>query len=206
MDDLEYLLSYGLLGDFGRFRAARSLNLRRGDRAVVRSHRGLEIGEVLGRASPRHAAFLPNTSVGPLLRPATTEDEATAACMKARGLGLVERGDALVRALELPLEVLDAEVLMDGARGILHHVRWADCDPRPLVSTLAREFELEIELADLSRPAPPEEHGCGSCGSESGCGSCGSGGCGSCGTADPHDVQAHFVELRQQMERRHALL
>ena len=63
MDHLEYLLRYGLAGDFGRFRAARPLALRRGDRAVVRSHRGLELAEVLREAAPGHAPFLPNTTV-----------------------------------------------------------------------------------------------------------------------------------------------
>ena len=68
MNAVEYLLSYGLAGDFGRFRAPGPLECRRGARAVVRSHRGLEIAEVLRAATPRHAHFLPNTSVGQLLR------------------------------------------------------------------------------------------------------------------------------------------
>src|SRR5207248_1796316 len=83
MDGLEYLLGYGLRGDFGRFRAARPLACRRGDRAVVRSHRGLELAEVLCPARPGHAAFLPNTSVGELLRLAAPEDEAAAAAAAA---------------------------------------------------------------------------------------------------------------------------
>ena len=68
MNGLEYLLSYGRLGDFGRFRAGKPLTCRRGDRAVVRTHRGLEVGEVLREATPVHATFLPNTSVGQLVR------------------------------------------------------------------------------------------------------------------------------------------
>jgi hypothetical protein len=206
MDTLEYLLSYGQRGDFGRFRAARPLACRRGDRAVVRSHRGLELAEVLCPARPGHATFLPNTSVGELLRLATPADEESAARMRTRGQELFGRAAALAAALGLPLEVLDAEVLLDGRHADLHHLRWADCDVRPLVSALSREFDLYLTLTDLSGPAAAAQ-GCGREGCGGGnCGSCGSGGCATCGSS-AGDVQAYFAELRERMARgRTALL
>ena len=69
MNELEYLVSYGLAGDFGRFRSLTPLVCRRGQRVVVRSHRGVEVGIVLRPATPRHASFLPNTTLGQLLTP-----------------------------------------------------------------------------------------------------------------------------------------
>jgi hypothetical protein len=56
-----------------------------------------------------------------------------------------------------------------------------------------------------------EHHGCGreGCGRQAGggCSTCGAGGgCGSCGAASPQDVQAHFAQLREQMERRRTAL
>jgi hypothetical protein len=209
MDHLEYLLSYGLAGDFGRFRAARPLALRRADRAVVRTHRGLEIGRVLREATPRHATFLPNTTVGPLLRRAGPDDEQTAEGMAERGRRLFDRGRRLAEELGLPLELIDAELLLDGEHGVLHLLRFADCDVRPFVSGLSREFELHIQLTDLVRPAAEEEHaGCGreGCGrGAGGCSTCGAGGCGSCG-AGADDLKQYFAELREKMERRTALL
>jgi len=215
MNHLEYLAGYGTSGDFGRFRAARPLECQRGERVVVQSHRGLELAQVLRPASPRHAQFLPNTSVGRLLRLASVEDERTARQMRERGQHLFARARERVTELGLPLEVLDTEVLLDGQHGVIHHLRWDDCDIRPLVSSLSREFDLHVILADLTRgraSAEPEheedeEHGCGSCSSGScGSGGCGSGGCGSCGSAKPEEVRAHFAELREQMERRVPLL
>jgi hypothetical protein len=211
MDGVEYLLGYGLRGDFGRFRAARPLACRRGDRAVVRSHRGLELAEVLCPARPGHAAFLPNTSVGQLLRLAAPEDEAAAEKMRGRARELFGRAADLAAELGLPLEVLDAEVLLDGRHADLHHLRWAECDVRPFVSTLSREFDLYLTLTDLSAPREaeePAEHGCGREGCGGGnCGSCGSdGGCATCGVSGG-DVQAYFAELRERMARgRTALL
>ncbi len=204
MDLVEYLVGYGLRGDFGRFRPERPLACPRGAAVVVHTPRGVEIGRVLREATAGHARFLPNTTLGRLLRLAGLDDERQARTLAERGGRLLARAGALAGEWGLPLEVLDAEVLLDGEHAVLHQVRAAACDVRPLVSTLSREFDLRVSLADLAAP-PEEEHGCGHCGSGA-CGSCGSGGCGTCGSADPHAVQEYFAGLRQQMERRHTLL
>jgi hypothetical protein len=202
----EYLLSYGVTGDFGRFRPLRPLTLRRGDRAVVRTHRGLELAEVLCPARPRHALFLPNTTVGQLLRPAAPEDEAAATAMLSRGQHLFEDGRTLAAAKQLPLVILDAEVLLDGQHGIVHHLSWGAYDERDLVSALSRKHDLHIALHRLQTAGAEEaaeEHGCGreGCGrTAGGCSTCGSGGgCGSCGSVVPEELKAHFLELRRQM-------
>ncbi len=217
MQSQEYLVSYGLAGEFGRFRASAPLALCRGERVVVRSPRGVEIAEVLREATPRHAQFLPNTSVGQLLRSLTSEDERTEINCRSRGQQLFERGRRLADELKLPLELLDVELLLDSQHALLHHLRWADADVRPFVSTLSREFELHITLVDLTGPKDTtdhedteEPHGCGrpDCGRTEGggCSTCGSGGCGTCGSANPRDVELHFAQLREQMERRRTAL
>jgi hypothetical protein len=208
----EYLLSYGVTGDFGRFRPLRPLTLGRGDHAVVRSHRGLELAEVLCPARPGHARFLPNNTVGSLLRPAVPEDEATALRMRDRGQQLFEDGRLLAADLGLPLAVLDAEVLLDGEHGIVHHLTWGAFDERDLVSVLSRKHDLGIALHSLhtsgTEATDEGEHGCGreGCGrSSGGCSTCGSGGCGSCGSQVPADLQAYFLALRRQMHESAAL-
>jgi hypothetical protein len=215
MNQLEYLVGYGVLGDFARFRADRPIDCRRGDRVVVRSHRGVEVGQVLCPATPRHARFLPNTTVGQLLRPSAAADETALALVGKRGTEVLERAARLARDLELPLELLDVEMLLDGEHAVLHHLRWADTDVRPFVSTLSNTFALHILLQDLTSPrggpaeAEEAEHdheGCGreGCGSGAGgCGSCGiGGGCGSCGTNEPEEkAQAYFAGLRDKMNQ-----
>jgi hypothetical protein len=200
----EYLVSYGLLGDFGRFRPAASLTCCRGDRVIVRTPRGLELGEVLRDATPRHAHFLPNTTVGPLLRHATDEDERLLETLRGKSGQLCESAARQAAALALPLAVLDAEHLLD-EHAVLHFVRWQECDLRPLVSGLSTEFDVGVLLQDLTRADTPEEegHGCGSCGDgHCGSGGCGSGGCGSCGSATSEEVRSHFAGLREQMAAR----
>jgi cell fate regulator YaaT (PSP1 superfamily) len=218
METCEYLLSYGSLGDFGRFRPVRPLHCRRGDRAVVRSHRGLELASVLCPARPGHAHFLPNTSVGQLLRLATPEDEQAAERMRTRSQQLFEDARALNDRLALPVQVLDVELLLDGGQAVVHLLRAADCDVRPFVSELSRRHDVQVVLQELARQGEPdeadEEHGCGrpGCGRTEeggGCSTCGSGGgCSTCGAGAGPDMKAYFAELRQQMEqqRRVALL
>ena len=196
----EYLLGYGLLGDFGRFRPTRALTCRRGDRAVVRTCRGLEIGEVLCATKPRHAHFLPNNTVGTLLRLATSEDDLLVEELSARAMDFADDAAGRARELGLPLAVLDAELLLDREHAVLHFVRWEDCDVRPLVSSLSTHFALHVLLQDLTRAeVHEEEHSCGSCGSSGGCGDCGSGGCSTCGESKPEEVQAYFAGLREKM-------
>src|SRR5262245_13598089 len=203
MDDVrDYLLSYGVVGDFGRFHPVTSFSCRRGDRAIIRSPRGLELGTVLCLTAPGHAHYLPNTSVGQLLRLANAEDEQTAQHMRERGQAIFEDGRQSAATLGLPLEVLDVEVLLDGQRALVYHVRWTECDVRPLVSGLSKRHDIQIELHDLSRA----DQGCGKpdCGrSKGGCNSCGSGGCGTCGSNDAADLQNYFAQLREQMIAHH---
>jgi cell fate regulator YaaT (PSP1 superfamily) len=217
MEAEEYLASFGLSGEFGRFRASAPLRLRRGERVVVRGPRGVEIAEILRQATPRHAHFLPNTSVGQLLRRPTPVDELSESAMRVRAQQLFERGGQLAAEMSLPLMLLDVEVLLDGEHAVLHQLRGADADVRPYVSTLSREFAMHITLVDLSsdreRAASEEsdEHtGCGrpNCGQreDGGCSTCGSGGCGSCGSAQPKDMGLYFAQLREQMERQRTAL
>jgi hypothetical protein len=211
MSEREYLVSYGLAGAFGRFHSALPLACARGDRVVVRTHRGLEAGVVLREAVPGHALFLPNSTVGQLLRPFAPADARAEAGLRDRAADIWSRACQLAEHMGLPLAVLDAEPLLDGEHVVLHHLSGSDCDVRPFVSTLSREFSLHILLDDLT-PAGQEllvhdeascGSGCGSCGSEGGCGSCGSG-CNSCGSkaADAN----HFAALRAQMERQRTSL
>ena len=66
--DCEYLVSHGSGGAVGRFAAASALTCSRGERVVVESPRGLEMGVVLCRSTPRHARLLHGAAVGRLLR------------------------------------------------------------------------------------------------------------------------------------------
>src|SRR5207247_1382953 len=122
------------------------------------------------------------TALGELLRTATEEDERAADRGRSLGRRVFEDARRLALELSLPLEILDVEVLLDGQRAIVHHLRTVECDYRSLVSALSRQHDVLISMENLALPAPVGASGgcgkpdCGKEGGGGGCTDCGSGG------------------------------
>lgn len=178
MSSHEYLLTAGRMGEIGRFRSEAELS--RGGRAVVRTPRGLEAATVLRPVSPRLAEMMHDQPVGEVVRPMCDDDLAAEQARERLAAEL------LAHAAQLGAELLDAEVLFDGTRGVLYSVGHDAERLRAVVRQLTREFGLTVSVEDLGPPQPK--------------GGCGSGGCGSCGTATGDDVRSYFAGLREQME------
>jgi cell fate regulator YaaT (PSP1 superfamily) len=200
----EYLVSYGSSGEFARFRPATTVDFQRGDRVVVRTYQGLELGVVMCPASAEHAPFLSRTAQGELLRTVTEEDSRQAEQARHLGQRLFDDAGRLAGEMKLPLVILDVEVLLDGQQAIVHHLRQMDCDYRPFVSALSKKYDVQIVMSNLALPKE-EPVGCGepNCGQlTGGCQSCSSGGCDTCGKGvKKDDVAAHLLALRQMMEQ-----
>jgi hypothetical protein len=202
----EYLVSHGNGGAVGRFTAPPTLTCQRGDRVVVHSARGQEVGVVLCPATTRHARLLGTPTTGELLRRTSPGDEELIRTLRVLGERLFADGRRLAAELGLPFEILDVEVLFDGQRALVQHLRWAECDSEPFARALGRAYGLEVLLEDLAVPEPAEEHGgcgqpgCGRAEGGGGCSSCGSGGCSSCGSGKV-DMTAYFAHLRTKMEQ-----
>ena len=194
----EYLVSHGRSGALGRF-ASPQMCLRRGQRVVVESYRGLELGKVLCEATERHRQALPHAP-GRVIREATAEDE-----VRSNDLAEICQR-VLTSATHLRMagvEVLDVEPLLDGRRIVLHYLAGAEHDIEPLLEDLSKQFGLDVFAENLAHPVSDEPHGCGKpdCGKTDGggCTSCESGGCSSCGHGGV-DMTAYFAHLRGRME------
>src|SRR4051794_23599845 len=136
MTDGEFLVSYGRSGEFGRFQARPGSAYGRGDRVVVRGHRGVELGAVLCPATAGHGRFLGRTALGQLLRHATAEDEANAGRAAAAERRLFDDARRLATELGLPWQVVDAEVLLDGSKAVVHYLGRVGQDAGPFARTL----------------------------------------------------------------------
>lgn len=205
----EYLVNYGRAGYLGRFVNACGGTFARDERVVVQSARGIEAGVVLGETSAQFA-HLVGVPAGDLLRPATSDDVRTEQSNHARSARLIQEAQSAADSLKLQLLVLDAEVMLESERAILHLLPFADCDPTPLRERLNQQCGLEVTFLDSRTGPEPEAIGCGKpgCGSEKGsCSDCGSGGgcsTGSCSSGKVKNAQEmtdYFVQLRQKMER-----
>jgi hypothetical protein len=203
-----YVIQYGRLGFVGRFPS--ELSLGRGDRAVIRSPRGLEVGEVLVAAEARFTAATARDD-GEILRRTTPEDERELLSLDARGREVLSAAERGGNDLGLPLVFVDVELTLDGT-AILHALPWDACDATTLLDELSVQAGLAVRLLDLSQvgePATPTSKGCGKtgCGTESGgCSSCGTGGgcsTGSCSRSavkSSEEMTAYFADLRSKME------
>jgi len=203
---MEYLVNHGYAGELGRFATSNPFVCRHGDRVVVRGRNGLEIGVVKCSVTARLASLLEDGFVGELVRLVNTEDEAIIQGIQARSQHLFADARQLTTALNLPLEVLDVEIQFDGHRVTLFFLRWAECDERPLVRALSRQYEVMVALRDLAVPAGASACGRPDCsnGKEGGCTTCTSGGCATgCGSQIAgQELKDYFAGLRQQMEKR----
>ncbi len=205
----EFLVYHGCGGHLGRFHSAGPGGFARGAAVVVRSRRGLELGEVLCPSRPDRLT-LPDPVIGELLRPATAPDLEAADRHHTLGRQVFDDAVGAVEARALPLAPVDVEIFLDGRAALLHAVKMGQCDEGPLLADLGDRHGLIVRLYDLhAEPAVEveEEDGCGSCGSggcgEGGGGGCSTGGCGSCSASGAKELTNYFAGLREQMEQVH---
>jgi cell fate regulator YaaT (PSP1 superfamily) len=216
VDVREYLVNYGRSGFLGVFRASAEVECLRGDRVVIRSPRGIELGTVLSEADARLKSLATAEPPGVLLRTATHTDEEAASCLQQTVEKILSDAQRLAAERELPLTFLDIEVPLDGETAVLHAVHWAECDATPLLDELSHAHGTAVRLLDQTRSPQSsiaEPNGCGKpdCGSgKGGCDSCSTGGgcsTGSCSRGSvksAEELTAYFASLRAQMEAQHA--
>jgi hypothetical protein len=170
----------------GRFEAV-SGTLEPSQAVVIRTHRGTELGEVLSEAPP---SLPSDPDPAPILRAATPEDLERARKAASDRSAHFEACLAAFEGGVWPLELIDAEPLLDEGRTVIHYLGPHRLDASGLIAVFRERCGLQVVLEPVGRDVPepepepePEEeaHGCGNCGSSGGgCGSTG-GGCGSGG-------------------------
>lgn len=160
-----YLVRYGAPGWVGRFGSIEPIACAVGDRVVVATPRGIEVGEVLALAPKEGpAGALAGQPAGEVLRPLASGEplpEEPVAIFEAARAWAGERG--------LPLEFVDCERLFDGETVALYYVGDPDGRLDDLRVELARAHATAIRCEPLLDP-PPRAGGCGKEG-------CGGGGC-----------------------------
>ncbi len=169
-----YLVRVGVVAHVGRFRTLEPAVFPRGSRVVVRTNRGLELGEVLGTADDRSEE---QPSDGAIVRRMSAED----GLLEGR---LLQNRDAALAACsgrldELKIEamLIDVEHLFDGQSLYFYFLGNVPPEVDALTSELAELYEANVRFEQFAEIL---EHGCGpDCGSESaaaaGCESCSSG-------------------------------
>jgi hypothetical protein len=205
-----YLVRYGNAGLLGYFVSeSAATNFERDARVIVRSDRGWEAGTVLREAEPLVLPKGINPVPGTLLGYLQSKDEARLLQLGAQANELF--GLMRTALVDLPVEIMDVEVVAEPERAVVHYLRLAALDTDLLETRLRACCPCDVLIHDLTSPEAleTEASGCGDCGS--GCSDksdgqgCSGGTCGSgCGSKREFDSQwrAYFAELREKMHAR----
>ena len=70
-----FIIRHGVMRFLGEFDAGDDVACGRGDEVIVRSERGLEVGEVLCETSPRALAWIAEPTHGQIVRRLTEDDQ-----------------------------------------------------------------------------------------------------------------------------------
>ena len=167
-----HLVRYGLMGHVGRFAAVDAVRYPRRARVVVRSQRGLEVGEVLAEPAASDGPFNP---VGQILRRMSVQDDLLAARLERRRHEAFEACHALLQQSGVPAALVDVEHLFDGEGLYFYFVG----DPPPQAAEITNRLAVTYEAAvEFRKFADTLAEGCGpGCGTEE---AKGQGGCASC--------------------------
>jgi cell fate regulator YaaT (PSP1 superfamily) len=178
-----HLVRVGALGSVGRFTSVDARIYPRHARVVVRTGRGLELGEVLAEPSDE---FDPQPGDGSLLRGVTTADELLAARLEKNRQSAFAACSARLAAMELPATLMDVEHLFDGRTLLFYFLGEVTPELEELTAELAEIYEAKVQFRKF---AAAVTEGCGpDCGvGEGGCSSCTTG----CAVASACSTRRH---------------
>lgn len=160
------LVKYGKIATMGWFENKTGSIVKTKTKVVIKTARGLEIGQVVGPFCYKHGNFrcskqqvedyypdrtkeYPLSGGGTMVRYATEED-----LMEAEHLDILAKDELktcqkFANEMNLPMKIVDAEHLLGGERIIFYFLSENRIDFRDLVKTLARELHTRIELRQI---------------------------------------------------------
>ena len=154
------VIAFRTAGQGHRFDAGQ-LELNPGDKVVVRSSRGVELGVV--RCPPDDTPT--DSGLKPILRLATEDDLRRDKENLAGERQAMKIGAEKIAAHGLPMKLIEAEANLDGSRIVLHFSAEGRVDFRALVRDLARALHARVELHQVGvRDETKMRGGMGPCG------------------------------------------
>jgi len=144
-----YIARHGSMRSLGEFEAPAGTSFARGQQAVMRTPRGLEIGDILCPSRPEAMQMIAEPTTGQIVRALTEADRERMEKIRA---GLSREFDLArghIAELRLQMQLVDVEHLFGGERIVFYFLSEKRVDFRELVKVLAREFQTRIELRQI---------------------------------------------------------
>ncbi|GAC1463692.1 MAG: regulatory iron-sulfur-containing complex subunit RicT [Isosphaeraceae bacterium] len=144
-----YIVRYGQMRLLGEYTGISDQTHPRGQRVIVRTDRGTELGEVLSEATSRTALFLENPVQGEILRVASPEDLAIETQLaQIRNSAFAECREFIAKR-RLQMDLVDVEAILGRERMVFFYISEKRVDFRELVKDLARSLQTRIEMRQI---------------------------------------------------------
>ena len=160
------LIRYGRMGYLGWFEHNETRIPKTAKRAVVKTDRGLELGEIVGTFNYRAGQFksskeqvehyfanrtkdYPLGAGGTFVRFATHEDIMEEKHLEVSAKEEQKCCEQFIKEMDLPMRIVDTEHLFGGERIIIYFSSNGRVDFRELVRRLAKEYQTRIELRQI---------------------------------------------------------
>lgn len=145
----KYIVRHGAMRMLGEFVAENEVTYSRGARVVVKTERGMELGDILCPATPQAVAYLPEPTNGEIVRSMSAEDYQREGKIQVESKQQFETAGRLVAEHRLAMQLVDVEPIFGGERIVFYFLSDKRVDFRELVRAMAREFQARIELRQI---------------------------------------------------------
>lgn len=145
----KYIIRYGAMRFLGVFSARTKDAFSRDDQVIIRTKRGLEVGQVLCEATDQATSQLSDPTFGTIMRGVSEEDLRQTEHMQGDATREMETVRRLIREMDLPMQLVDIEHLFGGERVIVYYLAESRVDFRELVKALASELQTRIEMRQI---------------------------------------------------------
>jgi cell fate regulator YaaT (PSP1 superfamily) len=160
------LVRYGRTGVVGWFTHNERTMPKAHSRVMIKTERGLEIGEVVGRFCYKSGTFkkseeavvdyygqgpenCPIAAGGKIVRYATEQDLSEERHINTDAKQELDKCRLFIREMNLPMKLVDIEHIFGGERIIFYFTADSRVDFRELVKKLAKEFQTRIEMRQV---------------------------------------------------------
>lgn len=145
----KFVVRYGVMRNLAVMSGRGDDSYPRGCRVVIRSNRGLEIGEVLCVASDNTISQMNAPSTGAILRVVSNDDARQMQQIESQRVRRMETCQSEITGLGLAMKLVEFEQLLGGERVVIYYVADDRIDFRELVKRLASEFQTRIEMNQI---------------------------------------------------------
>jgi cell fate regulator YaaT (PSP1 superfamily) len=145
----KYVVRSGVMRALGVYQSSRDETFARSAEVVVRTERGLEIGEVLCEATDAVVSQIKDPGHGQILRLMTPEDGRERSRLSDQSRAEFQTCQRLIAEHKLDMKLVDVEHVFGGERVVVYYLAENRVDFRELVRQLAGEFQTRVEMRQI---------------------------------------------------------